>query len=56
MKRYKPKSEKEEIIKQLLAAGIKVTAADGNIMYVDCEENQLTQVQQITNKEYVEVK
>lgn len=55
MKKYKPKSEKHDIIKQLIALGVKVTAANGDIIEIECNESQLSTVKQITKKDFEEV-
>ena len=55
MKKYKPKNEKDEIIRQLHALGVRVTAENGNILWVECDESIINQVKQITKKDFIEV-
>lgn len=55
MKKYKPKNEKEDIILQLIALGVKVTATDNEINEIECDESLLQEVKQITKLEFKEV-
>lgn len=52
MKKYKPKSEKKDMIKQLIALGVKVTAQDEKIIAVECDESLLNQVKTITKMDF----
>jgi hypothetical protein len=55
MKKYKPKDEKQDVIDQLIAMGVKVTATNGIISSIECNESQLQDVKQITKKDFEEV-
>ena len=55
MKKYKPKSEKQDIIEQLKAIGVKVTATNSEITQIECDSSLLNQVKQITKKDFIEV-
>lgn len=55
MKKYKPKSEKKDMIKQLIALGVKVTSTNYRITSIECEESQLQEVKNITKMEFEEI-
>lgn len=55
MKKYRPKDEKHNVIRQLLDLGIKVTSTNGVIDSIECDESLLQQVKTLTKMDFEEV-
>jgi hypothetical protein len=55
MKKYKPKNEKRDIIRQLQALGVKVISQQYEIVSIECDSSQLQEVKSITKMDFEEV-
>lgn len=55
---YKPKSEKRDIIQQLIALGVKVTATNNEIIRVeiDTKIHDIKTIKEITKLDFEEMK
>ena len=55
MKKYKPKTEQQDVIRQLQALGVKVNSQQYRIISIECDESQIAQVEAISKIEFEEI-